>query len=67
MCTPAKWTHTPHYTTHTHTHARAHTHTHAPQSFGLEDLAVLILDEADRLLEMGFKEEVSVAYVYEYI
>jgi len=28
------------------------------QGFGLEDLAVLVLDEADRLLEMGFKEEV---------
>lgn len=28
------------------------------QSFGLEDLSVLVLDEADRLLEMGFKEEV---------
>jgi ATP-dependent RNA helicase DDX27 len=26
---------------------------------GLEDLAVLVLDEADRLLEMGFKEEVQ--------
>lgn len=29
-----------------------------PQSVGLEDLSVLVLDEADRLLEMGFKEEV---------
>ena len=28
------------------------------QSVGLEDLAVLILDEADRLLEMGFQEEI---------
>lgn len=26
---------------------------------GLEDLAVLVLDEADRLLEMGFKEEIT--------
>ena len=33
-------------------------HLRNTQSFGLEDLAVLVLDEADRLLEMGFKEEV---------
>lgn len=26
---------------------------------GLEDLQVLVLDEADRLLEMGFAEEVG--------
>lgn len=26
--------------------------------FGLDDLQMLILDEADRLLELGFKEEV---------
>lgn len=32
-------------------------HLRNTQSFGLEDLAVLVLDEADRLLEMGFKEE----------
>ena len=36
---------------------------HLPQSFGLEDLAVLVLDEADRLLEMGFKEEVGLTAV----
>eukprot|EP00200_Dunaliella_tertiolecta_P002577 CAMPEP_0202351500 /NCGR_PEP_ID=MMETSP1126-20121109/8111_1 /ASSEMBLY_ACC=CAM_ASM_000457 /TAXON_ID=3047 /ORGANISM="Dunaliella tertiolecta, Strain CCMP1320" /LENGTH=933 /DNA_ID=CAMNT_0048943611 /DNA_START=36 /DNA_END=2838 /DNA_ORIENTATION=+ len=34
-------------------------HLHNTQSVGLEDLAVLVLDEADRLLEMGFKEEVT--------
>lgn len=28
-------------------------------SFGLEDLATLVLDEADRLLEMGFSQEVD--------
>lgn len=28
-------------------------------SFGLEDLATLVLDEADRLLEMGFAQEVD--------
>lgn len=33
-------------------------HLRNTQSVGLEDLAVLILDEADRLLEMGFSEEV---------
>lgn len=33
-------------------------HVRNSQGFGLEDLAVLVLDEADRLLEMGFKEEV---------
>ena len=27
-------------------------------SVGLEDLATLVLDEADRLLEMGFLEEI---------
>lgn len=35
-------------------------HVRNSQGFGLEDLAVLVLDEADRLLEMGFKEEVGV-------
>lgn len=29
------------------------------QGFGLEDLAALVLDEADRLLEMGFTDEVK--------
>ena len=33
-------------------------HLHNSQGFGLEDLATLVLDEADRLLEMGFAEEV---------
>lgn len=36
-------------------------HLRNTQSVGLEDLAVLILDEADRLLEMGFAEEVRAA------
>ena len=34
-------------------------HLRNTQSVGLEDLAVLVLDEADRLLEMGFKEEIT--------
>lgn len=34
-------------------------HLRNSQSVGLEDLAILILDEADRLLEMGFQEEVK--------
>lgn len=34
-------------------------HLHNAQSVGLEDLAVLILDEADRLLELGFSSEVQ--------
>ncbi|GIL56983.1 hypothetical protein Vafri_12245 [Volvox africanus] len=33
-------------------------HLRNSQSVGLEDLAVVVLDEADRLLEMGFREEV---------
>jgi len=33
-------------------------HLRNSQGFGLEDLAALVLDEADRLLEMGFKDEV---------
>lgn len=28
-------------------------------SVGLEDLAILILDEADRLLELGFSAEIQ--------
>ena len=32
-------------------------HLHNARDFGLEDLSVLVLDEADRLLELGFKEE----------
>lgn len=36
-------------------------HLRNTQSVGLEDLAVLVLDEADRLLEMGFAEEVRLA------
>lgn len=34
-------------------------HVRNTQSIGLEDLQILVLDEADRLLEMGFSEEVS--------
>eukprot|EP00873_Tetraselmis_striata_P038687 jgi/Tetstr1/458951/TSEL_004422.t1 len=34
-------------------------HLRNSQSFHLEDLATLVLDEADRLLEMGFAEEVK--------
>ena len=36
-------------------------HVRNSQSVGLEDLHVLVLDEADKLLNMGFKEEVSVS------
>ena len=32
-------------------------HLHNTKGFSLEDVEVLVLDEADRLLEMGFKEE----------
>eukprot|EP01018_Ginkgo_biloba_P019412 Gb_16576 [translate_table: standard] len=34
-------------------------HLHNAQSVGLEELAVLILDEADRLLELGFSAEIQ--------
>lgn len=34
-------------------------HLRNTQSIGLEDLQLLVLDEADRLLEMGFSEEVG--------
>jgi ATP-dependent RNA helicase DDX27 len=34
-------------------------HLRNTQSVGLEDLQALVLDEADRLLQMGFSEEVS--------
>ena len=33
-------------------------HLRNSQGFGLEDLSSLVLDEADRLLEMGFAEEI---------
>jgi len=33
-------------------------HLHNAQSVGLEELAILVLDEADRLLELGFTKEV---------
>lgn len=33
-------------------------HLHNSMSVDLEDLAVLILDEADRLLEIGFSAEI---------
>lgn len=32
-------------------------HIHNTKGFTLEDVELLVLDEADRLLEMGFKEE----------
>ena len=32
-------------------------HIHNTRGFTLEDVELLILDEADRLIEMGFKEE----------
>lgn len=32
-------------------------HVQNSQGLGLEDLSILVLNEADRLLEMGFKEE----------
>ncbi|KAK9828521.1 hypothetical protein WJX72_000533 [[Myrmecia] bisecta] len=34
-------------------------HLRNTQSFGLEELQMLVLDEADRLLEMGFAEEIK--------
>ncbi|BFI34140.1 ATP-dependent RNA helicase DDX27 [Marchantia polymorpha subsp. ruderalis] len=33
-------------------------HLHNAQSVGIEELAILVLDEADRLLELGFTKEV---------
>ena len=32
-------------------------HVHNTKGFTLDDVEMLVLDEADRLLEMGFKEE----------
>lgn len=32
-------------------------HMHNTKGFSLEHVEVLVLDEADRLLEMGFKDE----------
>jgi ATP-dependent RNA helicase DDX27 len=32
-------------------------HVHNTKGFSLEDVEVLVLDEADKLLEMGFKDE----------
>lgn len=37
-------------------------HLRNTQSMGLEDLQLLVLDEADRLLEMGFSEEVHTCF-----
>ena len=42
-------------------------HLRNTQSVGLEDLAVLVLDEADRLLEMGFAEEVRCIWVLHFV
>ena len=40
------------------TQGRLIDHLRNTQSVGIEDLQALVLDEADRLLEMGFSEEV---------
>ena len=37
-------------------------HLRNTQSVGLEDLQALVLDEADRLLQMGFAEEVGLLW-----
>jgi ATP-dependent RNA helicase DDX18/HAS1 len=34
-------------------------HMHNTKGFTLEDIKLLVLDEADHLLEMGFKDELS--------
>ena len=34
-------------------------HIQNTKSFSLDDVEVLVLDEADRLIEMGFKDEVA--------
>lgn len=34
-------------------------HIHNTKGFTLEDVEFLVLDEADRLIEMGFKEELT--------
>ena len=34
-------------------------HVHNTKGFSLEDVEVLVLDEADRLIEMGFRDEVT--------
>lgn len=41
------------------TQGRLIDHVRNSASVGLEDLQVLVLDEADRLLEMGFAEEIG--------
>jgi len=33
-------------------------HIHNTNGFTLEDVEILVLDEADRLIEMGFKQEI---------
>jgi ATP-dependent RNA helicase DDX27 len=33
-------------------------HLHNTKGFSLEDIEILVLDEADKLVEMGFKDEV---------
>ncbi len=38
-------------------------HLRNTQSVGLEDLQALVLDEADRLLQMGFAEEVHQSFL----
>lgn len=41
-----------------HDQGRLIDHVRNTQSVGLEDLQTLVLDEADRLLDMGFSDEV---------
>ena len=45
------------HTTCPHVQGRLIDHLRNTQAVGLEDLQALVLDEADRLLEMGFAEE----------
>ena len=40
------------------TPARMIDHIWNSQSFGLEEIEILVLDEADRMLDMGFQEQV---------
>ena len=46
------------------TPARMIDHIWNAQSFGLEEVEILVLDEADRMLDMGFKEQVLFCFVF---